>query len=351
MGNVIVKTVIDCVDLFTTMECNLNCLYCFHEQRSELLTPDKAVSYLEKLKPKMSERCLINFFGGEPLLNFETIEAVVLYAKRNNLNYSFSLSTNGTVYDEKIFNFLKENDFQVQVSMDGDKETQDAYRGGYDVIKDNIKKIISHGIIPACRLTFNKDTVSSLASNVAHLHSVIGFKSVMHQAVISNSWSDQDIQIYKNQIMTLDEFYLLNPDFKNKFLDYSRICACATESTCTAGKSLIAITPDGTVYPCHRFASNKQYKLGSVESFHCGIFTETRRSNMGNCATCKAAATCHTCMAAHYETNHSISEPVDAYCKLLITEHESLVEMKKASDIRLEQMLKMLDELEKGTCI
>lgn len=154
--------------LQVTQNCNLRCQYCVYsggynnrEHSNKVMdieTAKKSVDFLIKNSSESDTVC-IGFYGGEPLLNFELIEETVHYAIENypGKDYYFALTTNGTVFSEKILDFLEKYNFAVTISLDGNKETHDANRkyansnkGSFDevlknihIIKEKYKKISS----------------------------------------------------------------------------------------------------------------------------------------------------------------------------------------------------------------
>jgi len=334
---------IEWIDLFVTDACNMKCKYCFHPTGSNFLSTDLAVSYLKDLMAEMSDKCIINFFGGEPLLNQEAIRAVVDFVKSIGKKYCFSISTNGLVFERDFFLFMKENNFHIQISMDGAKKTQDENRGDYDAIRENVGKMKELGLELSARMTCDTGCMDDLSSNMKHLHE-IGFNSIMHQPVMDNSWNEESIDSYAKQFQEISSFFEEHRDCRSVFLNNSKLSRVVSlnDPTCKAGKTLIAIDVSGDVYPCHRFASNKNYKLGTTKSFHRGIFSKITRKNMEKCFSCDAKQTCHMCMAANYEVNGSITETIDNYCNLIRKENQLM--KKQAATMRN----KTLNRIEEG---
>ena len=333
---------IEWLDLFVTDSCNLKCSYCFHKTSGNFLSIQDSFAYISDLYEEMSNDCIINFFGGEPLLNTECIRAVVDHCKTLDKKFRFSLSTNGTLFEKDFFKFAFDNNFGVQISIDGCRDTQNAYRGEYDLIISNIEKIKSIGVKISARMTYDTSSISDLAKNVKHIHS-LGIDRVMHQAVICNDWDESSVNKYDDQYREIAEFYSKNRDCSSSFLNKSKLNVESKLSspTCKAGKTLIAVDVDGTVYPCHRFASNGNYRLGTTKLFHRGIFDRVSRKDMAGCSSCAAKQTCHSCMAANYEVNGSITENVSNHCNLIRRENSL---MKSDAPNRTKDKIDILEE-------
>ena len=142
------------IALFVTQYCNLNCIYCYghggeygKKGAMEEKTAFQAVDWLIEKSEKYMDLS-ISFFGGEPLLNYELIKKVVSYSKKKgkekNKRFKYSITTNGTLLNDKIINYFKENKFSVVFSFDGPKEIQDKNRPCNDSKKSSYNMAVEH---------------------------------------------------------------------------------------------------------------------------------------------------------------------------------------------------------------
>lgn len=330
-------------DLFITEDCNLKCSYCFHQKGrngskdpNQTMTVDEGVKILDRLYELYPERMTINFFGGEPLLYPDTVIALAKYAKSLWKDKAFFfISTNGTVFDEKLFSELRALDVYVQVSFDGDRETQNKYRGNFDIIVENMRKMISFGAQIAVRMTFTPETVNSLMRNVQFIHE-LGVIKIVHHAVMEADWSEEAIKDYNVQLLNLLHYrrYCQNKNipFNLAFVDKNLMTLNdelpIDEDFCAAGKSFIALLPNGDVYPCHRAVSARKFKLGNIfikeKPFVRGIFLNISKNSQGCKQNCRAAKTCHTCIMTQFDMTGDLQKPLikNHYCDICNLEYE-----------------------------
>ena len=339
------------VDLLVTEDCNLFCKYCFHKAKPEKMSPAMAVTAIKFLKPQSEENLIINFFGGEPFLNPSAIKAVIAHVDSLNLKYRFGICTNGTIFDEELLEILKSKKASIQVSLDGDKETHNANRGKHEETVTNIKKMLAMGITPSVRMTYTAENVERLADNAAFIYS-LGVNRIMHQAVMDNSWTDEAVAKFKRQHDKMIQFVSNNTDLHFSFFDRLFNYRDLSEGLlCKAGKTLVAVLPNGDVYPCHRFASQRTYKLGDIYSkFTRGLFLDLTRNSLRVCRNCEAKSICHTCLAANYEINGSMLEPILPHCALIKYEYETAKKVKQAKEVRgsIMDMLTKIAQVELG---
>jgi uncharacterized protein len=325
---------INSIDLFITEKCNLKCSYCFHKQEDSELTIEQGRKILSALYEKYPDKMFINFFGGEPLLYPKTVIALMEYAKTLWQQLTFGISTNGTIFDEELFQYFLDNKMKMQVSCDGDVATQNEMRGEAELVHSNIKKILKYFPKLCVRLTYTPENVANLYDNVLFLHK-LGVKKVMHQAVIEGGWGDDQILEYHNQYKLLYHYKRYHRDLEIEFIDKNiRICngdQYVAPNFCEAGKTLIAILPNGDVYPCHRAASNKIFKLGNIldgKKIIRGVFLNINKHSLNCSKNCPAHLTCHSCIMVHHIVNNNIQEPIMQYCKLMMAEFQGAESIK-----------------------
>jgi uncharacterized protein len=292
---------------------------------------DQAKRILDELRAsdKIKEQFTLNFFGGEPLLYPELVKAIIEYgnATWKDRELKYFISTNGTYWDEDFYKFLKANKVMVQVSVDGTWEHQEHNRGQATKVLENIKKIAE--ILPVTgRLTYSPENINDLAINCEFLYG-LGVKRFMHHNIMEVEWSEDDITNYIREFWKLVNLREKYKDLEVHFIEYPLSILmqkeAPTDEHCGSGKGLIAIQTDGSIYPCHRAASNRIYKLGNIDKgFNRGIFRQIRKSSVEKCKTCEASKICHGCILCNMAINGAFSEPLSWQCKIIQAEYKIL---------------------------
>lgn len=322
------------IDLFVTEKCNLDCSYCYHKKSDDVLSVEQGKNILNRLKVISPETMGINFFGGEPLLYPETVLELALYAKSLWEKTEFHISTNGTYFDEEMFEKFNELNMHVQVSFDGDEETQNKDRGQFELVRDNIVKMLKIYPELSVRMTFTPETVGFLTRNVQFIHR-LGVKKIMHHATMEKDWTTEHVQEYNYQLMNLYHYrrWCQRAKIAFQFLFIDKTLKILNDEVpseveyCMAGKSYMAILPNGDVYPCHRAASGRLFKLGNVfnekRPFVRGVFSYLDKDATGCLRFCEAARTCHSCVIAHFLVNKDLTKPLmkNKYCEICKVEY------------------------------
>ncbi|RBP68346.1 uncharacterized protein DES36_103108 [Alkalibaculum bacchi] len=348
--NFINNTVIKAMCLHVSHDCNIRCKYCFASQgdfQGDRLLMDeetgkKAIDFLIE-NSKGRRNLEIDFFGGEPLLNFELVKTLVDYGREqekiHNKNFRFTMTTNGVLLDEETMEYINENMHNVVLSIDGRKEVNDRMRytpnnkGTYDIILSKIKAMADkrgdkeHYV----RGTYTKYNLD-FSNDVIHLADC-GFKHISVEPVVTDPKMDyaitrEDLPVLFNEYEKLTKEYLKRQEDKpfrfyhfNVDLDHGP-CLYKRVSGCGAGNDYIAITPQGDIYPCHQFVGDEKFKLGTIfegivnttvkDEFHEANLTEKAK-----CTDCWAKYFCGGgCLANAYNTNGNVLEPDEIGCEL-----------------------------------
>ena len=332
-------------------DCNFRCRYCFadegayHSKRESmsLETAKKAVDFLiaNSGKRKVLE---MDFFGGEPLMNFGVLKETVAYAKaegeKAGKKFLFTTTTNALLLTDEVIEFFNAEMENVVLSLDGRKEIHDAIRktpngkGTFDLIIDKIKKFISmrgdksyyvRGTFTAKNLDFAKD-VLFIADQ--------GVDSISMEPVVTDL---EDLQIREEHIDEINKEYenlceaYLERHAKGEGFNFFHFnidleggpCLSKRVSACGAGNEYFSVTPNGDLYPCHQFAGNEKFRMGSVYE---GIVREDTRELFKNsclftrkkCEDCFAKFVCSGgCNANNYNFNGDINEPYEVTCAMM----------------------------------
>lgn len=343
--------VVKALCLHIAHDCNLKCKYCFASQgdfkgERSLMSVEvgkKSIDFL--LKGSGNRRNLeVDFFGGEPLMNFETIKEIVDYGrqeeKKYNKNIRFTMTTNGVLLNKENMKYINENMHNVVLSIDGRKEINDNMRnlnngeGSYDII---IPKFIEMAKMREdkdyyVRGTFTRENLD-FAKDVLHLAD-LGFKSTSMEPVVTeeeNSYSikEEHLPVIFEQYELLAKEYVNRIEEGRKFSFFHFMidldqgpCVIKRVSGCGAGAEYLAITPEGEIYPCHQFVGDEDFKVGSIMEgeLNTGLFNEFGKAHIYNkdkCKECWAKFYCSGgCHANAYNFNRDIYQPYDIGCQM-----------------------------------
>ncbi|MDO5015111.1 MAG: thioether cross-link-forming SCIFF peptide maturase [Clostridia bacterium] len=342
--------------------CNLVCEYCFAAQgkfkgEEALMSFDVAKRVIDFLIENSGSHynLEVDFFGGEPLLNFDVVKQTVEYArsieKEKNKNFRFTLTTNGVLLTDEIIDYLNENMYNVVLSLDGRPEIHNHFRknangrGSYDISVKNFKKLVEKrkGKNYYIRGTFTHLNPDFL-NDIKHMVN-LGFDKLSMEPVVSEkdyayALTDKDkkivLQNYEelaNYMLKQEklgkklEFYHYNIDLKNGPCLQKRLKGCGS------GSEYFAVTPNGDLYPCHQFVSDKDFKMGNIWS---GIdnskkyddFLTNDLSKKKECEDCFAKLYCAGgCAANAYHSTKDINGIYEDGCDLFKKRIESAIMM------------------------
>lgn len=311
--------------LHISHDCNLRCEYCFAgtgdyctgRKNMSAEVGKKAIDYLIA-KSENRRNLEVDFFGGEPLLNFDVVRQVVEYArsleKTHNKNFRFTITTNGVLLDDDKIRFINEEMYNVVLSIDGRKEVNDRVRhrvdhsGSYDTILPKFRKLVEargdgQYYVRGTFTKYNLDFVN----DVIHLNECgfdqISVEPVVADAAMPYAITHDDLPAIGAEYERLAQYMILRKRDHNGFnffhfmidLDQGP-CAIKRLRGCGAGNEYVAITPDGDVYPCHQFVGNPQWKMGDV--FTQSIDMEMKRKFAAS--TVYGKEECRDCWAKFY---------------------------------------------------
>jgi uncharacterized protein len=336
--------------LHVSHDCNLRCEYCFasegdYNSGRKLMSRDVALKAVDYLVAGSQGRhnIEIDFFGGEPLMNFNVVKDVVVYCKQieksTDKHFYFTITTNGTLLNKEKIDFINENMDNMVISIDGRKEIHDTVRhdraghGSYEKIMPLAKELVSgrNGKSYFVRGTFtakNKD----FSKDVMHLADM-GFKEISIEPVVGSGsdlyFKESDIpdilKEYENLALQYIERMSDNRKFRFYHFNiniYDGPCLFKRVTACGAGYEYLAVSPEGNLYPCHQFVGQDKFVIGNVFT---GISNNKMRNEfMKNnilvkekCRDCWAKLFCSGgCHASAYFSNGSITQPNELSCTL-----------------------------------
>jgi len=284
----------------------------------------KAIIDKYLMREEGPQTVVIDFCGGEPLLEFELIKKVFEYCTASGpwkKKVRFSLGTNGTIMTEEMKKwFNKHPCFQISVSLDGTKEVHDYNRSGsYDSVIKNIDFFRQYN--QTVKMTISSFTIPRLADCIIHIHE-LGMKPEAN-VVFEDIWGNTDekgklLDIYAKELDRLIDFYLRNPELYVPKLLAHRIETLVLgyeygleEKYCGAGRYMCAVMPNGEEYPCHRFSP-----LGSKTPIQ-NIDAAQKIVGPTKCIECGIRKLCHSCLGVNFEINGSVNIRTTAHCEFL----------------------------------
>lgn len=331
--------------------CNLNCSYCFasqgkyHGERGLMSfeVGKRALDFL--IENSGTRRNLeVDFFGGEPLMNFDVVKRLVEYArsveKQYNKNFRFTLTTNGLLIDDDVIDFANREMSNVVLSLDGRKEVHDRYRvdyagnGSWERIVPKFKKLVDarEGKNYYMRGTFTHANPDFLEDIKQMLD--LGFNELSMEPVVCapgepSELTEEDLPIVLDQYEKLAELMLEKDKEGKPFTFYHYMidltggpCIYKRISGCGSGTEYMAVTPWGDLYPCHQFVGDDKFKLGNIwegvtnteiqgEFAACNVYAHPE------CKDCWARLYCSGgCAANAYHSTGSVTGVYEYGCKL-----------------------------------
>ncbi|MCT4605396.1 MAG: thioether cross-link-forming SCIFF peptide maturase [Marinisporobacter sp.] len=345
------KPVVKALCLHVAHDCNLLCKYCFASQgdfdgQRSFMSEEvgkKALDFL--IENSGSRRNLeVDFFGGEPLMNFDVVKRLVEYGrsieKEAGKRFRFTMTTNGVLLNDENMKYINENMDNVVLSIDGRKEVNDYMRytvngkGTYDMIVPKFLKMakMRNGKDYFVRGTFTRKNLD-FSKDVLHLAD-LGFDSTSIEPVVTED--QYDYALKEEDLDTIfKEYELLAKEYVNRrkegngfsffhfMLDLNQgPCVIKKLSGCGAGSEYLAITPEGDVYPCHQFVGNEDFLMGSVLEGNVDMsiskdFGQAHVYNKEKCNDCWAKFYCSGgCHANAYNFNKDIHKPYELGCEM-----------------------------------
>lgn len=359
------ETVIKAMCLHIAHDCNLRCSYCFADEgeykgRRGLMSYEVGKQALDFLIANSGSRrnLEVDFFGGEPLMNFEVVKQLVAYGRQqekiHNKNFRFTLTTNGVLLDDDTMEFLNKEMANVVMSLDGRPEVHDKMRptpnkkGSYALVAPKFQKLAklrgqkdyyARGTFTRYNLDFSKD--------VLHLVD-LGFTQVSVEPVVAPK--EEPYALREEDIPKICEEYdllakeLLQRKKEGRGFNFFHFmidltggpCVAKRLSGCGSGTEYLAVTPWGDLYPCHQFVGNEDFLMGNVfdgikrtdlqkQFKSCNVYSKEK------CKNCFAKFYCSGgCAANAFNFHGDINDAYDIGCKLQQKRVECAIMIKAA---------------------
>ncbi len=317
--------VVKALCLHVAHTCNLNCSYCFasqgkyHGERA-LMSYEVGKQALDFLVSHSGTRrnLEVDFFGGEPLMNFDVVKRLVAYArsieKEKGKNFRFTLTTNGVLVDKDVIDFANREMSNVVLSLDGRKEVHDRYRvdysgkGSWDLIVPKFQEFVKArgGKNYYMRGTFTHQNPDFLEDIKTMLD--LGFTELSMEPVVAAkgdpaALTEEDKEIVMHEYEELARLMLDRDEAGKPFTFYHYMidlkggpCIYKRISGCGSGTEYMAVTPTGDLYPCHQFVGEEKFKLGDIYS---GVTNTDIQNEFASCNV-YAREDCRDCWAKLY---------------------------------------------------
>ncbi len=359
------QTVVKALCLHIAHDCNLACRYCFAEEgeyhgRRALMPFEVGKKALDFLVANSGNRVNleVDFFGGEPLLNWQVVKDLVAYGRSLeepfHKKFRFTLTTNGVLLNDEILEFCNKEMGNLVLSIDGRKEVHDLMRpfrggqGSYDMVVPKFRKAADsrNQTDYYVRGTFTRNNLD-FAEDVLHL-AELGFEQISVEPVVADREEDyalrmEDIPVLRKEYDKLAK-EMLRYRREGKGFNFFHFmidleggpCVAKRLSGCGSGTEYLAVTPWGDLYPCHQFVGQEEFLMGNVDdgivrtdirdSFkECNVYAKEK------CRDCFAKFYCSGgCAANSYHFHGNITDTYDIGCELQRKRIECAIMLKAA---------------------
>ncbi len=345
------------MELMLTEQCDQRCDYCFVEEKNserpmDSSTARQAVDFLFR-ESRQSPRVRILFFGGEPLLAWDRIREVTVYAeelgRRSGQEVAFNMTTNASLLDRERCEFLARHRIKYLISIDGGREVHDRHRkrpdgrSSYRLIVDNLSLLKQYQPWLGARVTVHPDTAAGLPESFSHLVE-LGFGQFLIGPASGVEWSDRDLDLYRDGMIEIAR------RLKRELVRGRKLRVNALEESlrmrsgkrnyrgCRAGRQSITVTGDGLIHPCSKMLGVAGREglppLGTLERGITALNYRLRLCGLipaGNsaCSACPWEDLCPGgCFAVNYQETGDIFQPAPFECRI----QKRTVEMMRAAE-------------------
>ncbi|MDR2558430.1 MAG: thioether cross-link-forming SCIFF peptide maturase [Oscillospiraceae bacterium] len=332
--------------LHVSHDCNLRCAYCFAEDVVDergimsVETAKRAVDFLIA-NSKDREHLEMDFFGGEPLLAWETIKEAVSYSKQEGARlgkqFKFTVTTNGVLLDDEKIAFINAEMSNVVLSLDGRREVNDRMRGKgvFERVLPKFRKLVESRtkegftdyFIRGTYTSYNLDFADDVLAIANEGFKYISIEPVTVKPDVPFALLPEHLLRIKNEYDRLFEIAQNNNDwtFFHFHIDlHNTPCILKRLRGCGAGNEYIAVAPDGNIFPCHRYAGIDKWKMGNINNVGAhiarpdikGYFSKTHIYAKEKCRSCWARFYCGGgCNAEFFLFEGDACKPSEVFCE------------------------------------
>ena len=350
-----------------TDACNLACTYCYQKNKGTrrmsfetakkfvdlLLSGDK--NFVEFIDPKRSKGLVLEFIGGEPLLEIELIDKIVDYVRYKLITTKhpwanmlcLSICSNGVLYrDEKVQEFLQKNKdiMSFSVTVDGNQELHDSCRvfsdgsPSYHLAQDAALDWMSRGYYMGSKITIAPENLQHLYTAFKHFVGM-GYEDINANCVYENEWTTEQASVYYKQLKDIADFILSDEKYKNIAFSQFNTAHCKpmketdVQNWCGGTGVMLSCDPDGNLFPCIRYMESslagerEPLCIGDVDNGlyaterHCDVrdcldCVTRRTQSTDECFYCPIAAGCSWCSAWNYQKNGTVNWRDTSICNM-----------------------------------
>ena len=354
--------------LHVSHTCNMTCKYCFASQGryngERALMPlsvgKQAIDFL--IASSGTRRNLeVDFFGGEPLMNWDVVKDIVRYAREiegaHNKNFRFTLTTNGLLIDDEVIEFANREMHNVVLSLDGRRDVHDSVRkvagggGSYDEVVPLFKKFVEarNGRGYYMRGTYTRNN-TDFTQDILHMAD-LGFSELSMEPVVAKpgddcALTDDDLPVLFRQYEILAEEMIKRKKEGRGFTFYHYMidltggpCIYKRVAGCGSGSEYLAVTPQGELFPCHQFVGDAAFNMGDIwqgvtKPELCDEFAACNIYSRNECRDCWARLYCSGgCAANSYNATGSITGVYKYGCELFKKRLECAIMIKVAEAV------------------
>ncbi len=322
------------INLWVTMRCNFRCRYCYVKPiyADKDLTIETADAFIEFVKNNIApqQKLIINFHGGEPMLNFGIIKHIIAKIKRElpDNPSDFGMTTNGSLLNDDDIDYIGKNmHFNCSISIDGKPETMKINRfccngkTDYELIEKNAEKLLKCNPNTRIRMTFDRLNTNKLAENICHFIDM-GFKTIVPVAdYYTDTWKCEDFAEITHQFETVKKYISENkiPDVKLDAIS----CEFSQLGRCTAGDDYYSIDVFGNIYPCTVLVGDNDWIIGDIYN---GLKEEMLKKisdindrELEECCDCEMYSYCTAvrCRFINYATSGDYYNPNPVTCNMM----------------------------------
>lgn len=365
------REVYDCdsITLDITNDCNFKCKYCFEKSKSKKYMTNKiavdAMTLAYNDLSKYNRKFQVNFFGGEPLLNWDCIKAVVHDNNKHHRLVDYGMTTNLSFLPKDFIQYVDDNNIGLLVSIDGVKHVHDRNRSNsWNQVVKNLKILITNGLktLIEARMTILPEDAKYMYDGVDFLVNELGLDSICPMPVTDVEWNEEQLNDYKENYCKIADMYIakLNDENSKRNIaiknidDFIRMVMepeVSDDLLCPIGlNKWCTIDYNGDIYPCHQVpTSNEEHRFSSlVGNIYSGVddtkvYTDRKTKQVvyqkEECKKCKAKANCKNgCPEENIRENGNENQVLQSYCDLhkimteVITEKQN--EIINADNIR-----------------
>lgn len=326
-------------NVFVTLKCNLDCPYCYVAKdgsHMSLETADQVVDLMAGFARHRDGQFHFGFLGGEPLLQFDTIRYMVREMRsRSGRDIAFGLTTNGTVFNDAMLEWLAHNDIRVVLSFDGvpaamaGRPVKTSGRNSYDRVVQGMKALQAAGVRHLVQMTLTGDNVRHFADSVRHTIE-LGNQNLIFGFSLSDTWTVPQRDLLVEQLRQVFDLYVeiyragggtvfkFVRDEITSYLLYG--LTREPEHCCSMADQVLAVSVDGQLVPCQAFVNFSDQAFGDIRhGVDPGRLETLRRGNVSeleHCNACLLKGFCRKCPAANYAISGDVNAVTPISCSL-----------------------------------